>query len=94
MSGWKFDELDMMIRQRLCDALLAAGRTKEAGEALLNIINFFDETIYMAEPIVTWLTGRLCWFISPLCIRFAQQIPCNNVSLPKTAITQSSPRRP
>ena len=58
-----------MIRQRLCDALHAAGRIEEAGEALLNIIDFFSQAVYMAEPIVTWLSGRLHCFVSPPCIR-------------------------
>ena len=58
-----------MARQRLCDALLVAGRTKEAGEALLNIVNFFDEEVYTAKPVVTWLSGRLYCLVSPPCIR-------------------------
>ncbi|KAF8548773.1 hypothetical protein OG21DRAFT_1489089 [Imleria badia] len=32
ISGWKFDDLDIMIRRRLCEALYAAGRTKDAVE--------------------------------------------------------------
>ncbi|KAF8122246.1 hypothetical protein EV363DRAFT_1301321 [Boletus edulis] len=30
--GWQFDNIDMTIRQRLCEALYAAGRTKDAVE--------------------------------------------------------------
>ena len=32
MSGWKFDNLGATIRQNLCEALYAAGRTKDAVE--------------------------------------------------------------
>ena len=58
-----------MVRQCLCDALYAAGRIKEAGEALLNIVNFFDEDVYMAEPVVTWLSGELYCLVSAPCAR-------------------------
>ena len=57
-----------MARQRLCDALHAAGRIEEADEVLLNIINFSDQAIYIAEPAITWLSGRLYCFVSPPCI--------------------------
>ena len=59
VSGWKFDELDLRVRQGLCDVLHAAGCIKEAGEALLNIVSFFDEDVYMADPVVAWLSGEL-----------------------------------
>ncbi|KAF8553290.1 hypothetical protein OG21DRAFT_1267989 [Imleria badia] len=42
ISGWKFDGLDMMIGQRLCEALYAAGRTKDAGECFLKLVNIED----------------------------------------------------
>ena len=58
----------MMVRQCLCDALYAAGRIKEAGEALLNIVNFFNEDDYMAEPVVAWLSGELYSLISAPCV--------------------------
>ncbi|KAF8546059.1 WD40 repeat-like protein, partial [Imleria badia] len=32
ISGWKFDDLGIMIRRHLCEALYAAGRTKDAVE--------------------------------------------------------------
>ena len=69
ISGWKFDELNMTVRQRLCDALHAAGRIEEAGKALLNTVNFFDQGVYMAEPVITWLSGRPRCLVSSLCIR-------------------------
>ena len=58
-----------MVRQHLCDALHATGRIKEAGEALLDIVHSFPGVVYMAEPVVTWLSGRLCCLVSPLYIR-------------------------
>ena len=58
----------MMARQRLCDALCAAGRIEEAGEALLDIVNFFNKKVYMAKPAVTWLSGRLYFLVSLPCI--------------------------
>ncbi|KAF8552355.1 hypothetical protein OG21DRAFT_1511593 [Imleria badia] len=59
ISGWKFDGLDITVRQRLCEALYASGRVKEAGESLLNIANTVDEDVYMTGPIFTWITDFL-----------------------------------
>ena len=56
-----FDDLDVTIRQRFCEALYAAGRIKEAGESLLNIVNTDDEDVYMTGPVVTWVSGKLCY---------------------------------
>ena len=60
ISGWKFDELDIALRQRLCEALYAAGRTNEAGKSLLDIVNNVDEEVYMRGPITTWVSGESC----------------------------------
>ena len=59
----------MTVRQRLCEALHAAGRIEEAGEALLNIVKFFDQDVYRAEPVITWLSSRSCCPSPSLCIR-------------------------
>ncbi|KAN0088012.1 WD40-repeat-containing domain protein, partial [Tylopilus felleus] len=56
MSGWKFDDLHIAVRQRLCEALYAAGRTKDSSEALLDMLNTFDEEIYMSAPITQWVS--------------------------------------
>ena len=65
ISGWKFDDLDITISQRLCEALYAAGRTNEAGESLLEIVHSVDEEVYMRGPITTWVSGGLCSTYSP-----------------------------
>ncbi|KAF8129237.1 quinon protein alcohol dehydrogenase-like superfamily, partial [Boletus edulis] len=39
ISGWRFDDLDITIRQRLCEALYAAGRTMDAGKSLLELVD-------------------------------------------------------
>ena len=55
ISGWKFDGLDIVIRQRLCDALYAAGRTQDAGESLLAMVNTLEEAV---DPnIAQWISG-------------------------------------
>ena len=66
MSGWKFDDLDITVRQRLCEALYAAGRIKEAGESILNIVNTVDEN--MTGAVFTWVSGKLCYPVHPPCI--------------------------
>ena len=47
-----------MIQQRLCDSLYAAGRTKDAGESLLKMVNTLDEARYMSEPLIKWVSGE------------------------------------
>jgi hypothetical protein len=69
MSGWKFDDLDITIRQCLCEALFAAGRRNEAGESLLEIVSGVDEALYTREPLATWVPGELCSTCSPQCIQ-------------------------
>ena len=59
----------MTVRQRLCDALHAAGRIKKAGDVLLNIVSFFNEDVYMAEPVISWLSGRPCCLVRSLYSR-------------------------
>ncbi|KAF8555005.1 TPR-like protein [Imleria badia] len=44
ISGWKFDNLDTTIRQRLCEALCAAGRTKDAVECFHQMTSKLVET--------------------------------------------------
>ncbi|KAF8547208.1 hypothetical protein OG21DRAFT_1501672 [Imleria badia] len=56
ISGWKFDDLGITVQQRLCEALYAAGRTKEAGEFLLEMLNAVDEEGYISGPIATWVS--------------------------------------
>ena len=69
ISGWRFDNLDVTIRQRLCEALYAAGRTKDAGESLLKLVNTFDEEANMSEPIAAWISGEFTFTCLFSCIR-------------------------
>ena len=79
ISGWNFDNLDITVRQRLCEALYAAGRIKEAGESLLNIINIVDEDI--------WVSGKLCYPVALLCIRyFGTDFLQRCLSTPETSV--------
>ncbi|KAF8129810.1 hypothetical protein EV363DRAFT_1417516 [Boletus edulis] len=54
ITGWKFDNLDIMIRQRLCEALYAVGRIKDAGESLLEMVNTLEDKVYTSVPITKW----------------------------------------
>ena len=62
MSGWKFDNLDITIRQRLCEALYAGGRKKAARESLLEMVNTFGEEVYTTEPITKWVSRALIFY--------------------------------
>ncbi|KAF8547212.1 hypothetical protein OG21DRAFT_1472561 [Imleria badia] len=56
ISGWKFDGLGLMIQQRLCEALYAAGCTKDAGESLLKLVDDFGEEVYRSGPTTDWVS--------------------------------------
>ncbi|KAF8548526.1 hypothetical protein OG21DRAFT_750343 [Imleria badia] len=58
ISGWKFDDLDIMIRLHHCEALYAAGRMS-AAESFLNIINSTDEEVFMRESITVLICTLL-----------------------------------
>ena len=58
ISGWKFDNLEITIRQRLCEAIYAAGRTRDAGGSLLKLVHTFREEVYMNRPITEWVIGE------------------------------------
>ena len=59
MSGWKFDDLHIRVRQRLCEALYAAGRKTDASEFLIDLVNTFDEEVNTSVPVAKWVSGEL-----------------------------------
>ena len=64
-----------MIRQRFCEALYATGRSKEAGESLLNIVNTVDKDVCMTtRPIIAWISGTLCYPFFPHAFESSPQI--------------------
>ena len=79
--------MDITIRQRFCEALCAAGRIKEAGESLLDIVNTVDRDVYMTGPIITWVSGKSCYHIVALCIRsFATDFLQQCLSTPERSV--------
>jgi tetratricopeptide (TPR) repeat protein len=56
MSGWKFGDLHITVRQRLCEALYAAGRKMDASESLLELVNTFDEEVNSSVPVTKWVS--------------------------------------
>ena len=56
--GWKFDNLDILVRQGLSEALYLAGRRMDAGKSLLKLINAFGKEVYMHGDIVEWVSGE------------------------------------
>lgn len=71
VSGQRFDDLDITNRRRLCEALYAAGRTKEAAESLLEMANAFDEEVYMSKLTIEWVSGEFMFdlLVCHACIR-------------------------
>ena len=59
MSGWKFDNIHITVRQRLCEGLYVVGRRKDAEESLLEMVNSFDMEVYTSELITKWVSGEL-----------------------------------
>ncbi|KAF8123583.1 hypothetical protein EV363DRAFT_1356190, partial [Boletus edulis] len=56
ITGWKFDNLHIVIRQHLCEALFAVGRIKDAGESLLEMVNTLEDKVYTSVPITKWVS--------------------------------------
>ena len=82
ISGWKFDNLDIIIRQHLCDSLYAAGRTKDAGESLLEMVNTLDEEGYMNGPLIKWVSSEFM---------LDQFGCCASETSPQISLTDTSP---
>ena len=49
--------------------MCAAGRTKDAGESLLKLVNAFDEEVHASEPIIEWISGEFSFTCLILCIQ-------------------------
>ena len=64
ITGWKFDNLGITIRQRMCEALYSAGRTKKTGESLLELVNTFGKEVYMNAAVVEWVSGEFTLYYS------------------------------
>ena len=58
ISGWKFDDLGTIIQRRLCEALHAAGHTKRAVEAVLEIAKSFGDETYTSDGVSKWVFGE------------------------------------
>ncbi|KAF8556447.1 hypothetical protein OG21DRAFT_1459308 [Imleria badia] len=56
ISGWKFGGLGIMIQRRLCEALYATGRTNDAVESLLKLVDTFGEGVYTSGRITDWVS--------------------------------------
>jgi len=54
--------IEITIRQRLCEALHAAGLTVDAGESLLKLVKTIDAEVYMGEPITGWVLRLVSTF--------------------------------
>ena len=90
MSGWKFDDFHITVRQRLCEALYVSGRRKDAAESLLEMVNGFDE-VYTSELITKWVSSESILY--PLVFHAfktsLQTLPTNVFPLPKVVATRS-----
>ncbi|KAF8129217.1 hypothetical protein EV363DRAFT_1169374 [Boletus edulis] len=59
ISGWRFDDLAITIRQRLCEALYAAGHTMDAGKSLLELVDTVGDDVRMSVSMAEWISGKL-----------------------------------
>ena len=58
ISGWKFDNLDITIRQRLCESLYAAGRMKDAVECFHQITSELVGEMNLQGEHSKWVLGE------------------------------------
>lgn len=88
ISGWQFDDLDITVQRRLCEALYEAGRAKQAEDALLKMVNSITHVTNMTE-ITEWISGELCAINMFLCTDLLSQVLFKGVfRLPKAAVRQ------
>ena len=87
-SGWKFDNLDVTVRQRLREALYAAGRTKDASKSHLKLVNTFAEAVYMSGSITEWISGEFTFtcLLFYLFKLFRQRLPIDTSPFQKAAV--------
>ena len=60
ITGWKFNDLDIMIQVRFCEALYDVGRTSEADDSLLDIINNVNKEVFVRESVTRSVCSELC----------------------------------
>ena len=91
MSGWKFDNIHIAVRQRICEVLHIAGRRKDAEGSLLEMVNRFDKEVYTSELITKWVSGESILY--PLVFHVSktslQTLPTNVSLLLKVMATRS-----
>ena len=68
--GWTFDGLQITVQRYHCEDLYAAGRAEEATEALLKILNTFDEEIHASKETAEWVMSGY---------RHTNQVGANNM---------------
>ena len=60
---------------------------REAGESLMHLVNTVEEEDYMTGPIITWVSGKLCYLVPLLCIqRFATDFLQRYLSTIKSSV--------
>ena len=78
MVGWKFDNLDILVRQRQSEALYSACRRTDAGKSFLELVNTYEEEVYTSGTIIEWISGEFtfCLFAAahqPFASDFTQR---------------------
>ncbi|KIK12113.1 hypothetical protein PISMIDRAFT_689741 [Pisolithus microcarpus 441] len=53
--GWSFDQLDIIVKRRLCESLYREGRTVEAMEILRNMMKTSDEDTQGSKTNADWI---------------------------------------
>lgn len=65
ITGWKFDELDVLIQQGLCEALYAADRIKDVVECFRRMLDEFGEKMNPHDEHLKWALGEWSHNTSP-----------------------------
>ncbi|KAF8119879.1 hypothetical protein EV363DRAFT_1378598 [Boletus edulis] len=88
ISGWRFDDLGITIRQRLCEALYAAGRTMDAGKSLLELVDTFGDDVCTNGSMVEWISDftHKCLSSPEINNATSETIPNNNVSMRRATL--------
>ncbi|KAF8129301.1 hypothetical protein EV363DRAFT_1338600 [Boletus edulis] len=88
ISGWSFDDLAITIRQRLCEALYAAGRTMDAGKSLLELVYTFGDDVCMSGYMAEWISDftHRCLSSPEINDVTSKTIPNINVSMHRATL--------
>ncbi|KAF8121560.1 hypothetical protein EV363DRAFT_1588655 [Boletus edulis] len=57
ISGWQFNDLGITIQRHLCKALYETGRSRQAEDVLLSLVDSVTPVTNMSESMIEWISN-------------------------------------